>query len=698
MTAPVAPTTVEITKIEATALRSAPRPRRISPRAATLVGVVVVWLLVFAWAHGQGTDTLPTASLTDVHGFFDRMKEWVADNRASNVVLLALDGVRVVVNAVVQALLAVLAAAPYGLGYPEIGWLGSTVLFGWIAWVCGNARVGALTVGFLLVIGVQGLYLEAMQTLAITLAAVFLSLVVGIPLGIWAGRSRRVERALTPVLDFMQTMPTFVYLAPLALIFLIGPAAAVIATLIYAAPPVIRLTAHGVRDIPESIDESVASLGATPRQRLRTVVLPLARTSIVLGINQTTMAALSMVTIAALIAAPGLGQAVVQALQSLNVGRAFNAGLAVVLLAIVLDRVTTAIGRRADPAVVAARRTAAVWPRRAAYAIGAVVAVVAVMLSRSQVWAAVFPPKIEIGDTVESTVNAASAWVNTAFGAATTALQEVVTTTVLNPLQALLEQSPIVVVIAAITVIAFTAGRWALAAGALAGMVAVWLLGVWGPSMITLASTMVATAAAVVIALVVGVWMGRSPRVDAAVRPILDAAQTMPAFVYLVPFLGLFGPNRFTAIVAAVIYAAPISIKIIADAIQQLPETLGEVVLSTGSSPWQAVTKVQLPMIRHAITLAVNQALIYVLSMVVIGGLVGGGGLGYLVVAGFVQTDLFGKGLAAGLAIVIWGMLLDRTTQAFAHRAPRAPLAPAAPKRRLRRSTTRSPRTATAPA
>ncbi|MDQ1130871.1 ABC transporter permease subunit [Microbacterium sp. SORGH_AS_0888] len=696
MSAPAAPTTVEITRIDAAALQSAPRPRRVSVPGAILAGVGVLWLVVFALSHGQGTDTLPVAALTDVHQLLNDVKEWVSDNRATNPLFIALDGVRVVVNAVVQFLLAALAATPYGLGYPEIGWLGSILVFGWIAWVFGNARVAALTVGFLLVIGVQGLYTEAMQTLAITLAAVFFSLLVGIPLGVWTGRSRRVERIVTPVLDFMQTMPTFVYLAPLALIFLIGPAAAVITTMIYAAPPVIRLTAHGVRDIPESIDESVASLGATPRQRLRTVVLPLARSSIVLGINQTTMAALSMVTIAALIAAPGLGQTVVQALQSLNVGRAFNAGLAVVLLAIVLDRVTTAIGRRADPAVVAARRSAAVWPRRAAYAAGAVIAAAGVILSRTQLWAAIFPAQLEIGGAIESGVNAASAWVSSVFGDVTSTVQEIVTTALLNPLQALLEQSPVVVVMAALTIVATVAGRVKLGVGALVGMVAVWALGVWGPSMVTLASTVVASAITVAIALVLGVWMGRVPRVDAVLRPILDAAQTMPAFVYLVPFLGLFGPNRFTAIVAAVIYAAPISIKIVADAIRQLPETLGEVVLSTGSNPWQAVVKVQLPMIRPAITLAVNQALIYVLSMVVIGGLVGGGGLGYLVVAGFVQTDLFGKGLAAGLAIVIWGMLLDRTTQAFAHRAPRASTAPATSPRRRRRSITRSPRTATA--
>ncbi|WP_159501461.1 ABC transporter permease subunit [Microbacterium sp. 18062] len=676
------PTTVEIARIEAAAVRAAPRPRAIPPWAWMLIGTGVVWLVLFAIFHGRGTDVLPASTLTDVQRTLNDVKDWVAANRTSNPVLLALEGIRIVVNAVVQALLALLATTPYGLGYPEIGWLGSTLLIGFLAWTTGNARVAGLAVGVLVFIGVQGLYTEAMQTLAITLAAVLFSLLIGVPLGMWAGRSPRVGRVVTPVLDFMQTMPTFVYLAPLALVFLIGPASAVIATVVYAAPPVIRLTAHGVRDVPESIDEAVASLGATPGQRMRSAVLPLARTSIVLGINQTTMAALSMVTIAALIAAPGLGQTVVQALQSLNVGRAFNAGLAVVLLAIMLDRVTTAIGERGDPLVAAARRQSSPLARRIGYGIGAVVTAVGVHLSRTQLWAAVFPGRLEIGDTIQTAVNAASDWVKGTFGVVTGGLQEIATVGVLNPLQSLLQQSPVVVVIAVFVIVAGIAGGRLLAAGTTAGLLLVVWLGVWGASMVTLASTLVATAIVVAFALVVGVWMGRSPRTDRIVRPVLDAAQTMPAFVYLVPFLGLFGPSRFTAIVAAVIYAAPISIKIIADAIQRLPESLREVALSTGSSSWQAITRIQLPMIRRAIALAVNQGLIYVLAMVVIGGLVGGGGLGYLVVAGFVQGELFGKGLAAGLAIVIWGMLLDRTTQAFAHRGQRTA---AASKRRLRR-------------
>jgi glycine betaine/proline transport system permease protein len=143
----------------------------------------------------------------------------------------------------------------------------------------------------------------------------------------------------------------------------------------------------------------------------------------------------------------------------------------------------------------------------------------------------------------------------------------------------------------------------------------------------------------------------------------------MPPFVYLVPFLALFGASRFTAIVAAVVFAAPVAIKVVADGIRSVSATTVEAATAAGSSTWQLITKVQLPMARHSLTLATNQGLIYVLSMVVVGGLVGAGALGYDVVAGFSQAQLYGKGLAAGVAIVLLGVMLDRITQAAARRA-----------------------------
>jgi glycine betaine/proline transport system permease protein len=187
--------------------------------------------------------------------------------------------------------------------------------------------------------------------------------------------------------------------------------------------------------------------------------------------------------------------------------------------------------------------------------------------------------------------------------------------------------------------------------------------GLWNQAMVTLTMSLVATAMVMVVAVVLGVWMGRSKRADAAIRPILDAFQTLPPFVYLVPALALFAATRFTAIIAAMAYAVPIATKLVADGISGVSPTTVEAAQSIGSTVYQMIAKVQVPMARSAVVLAANQGLLYVLSMVVIGGLVGGGGLGYLVVAGFSQGQLFGKGLAAGIAITAMGIMIDRITQ-----------------------------------
>jgi glycine betaine/proline transport system permease protein len=184
----------------------------------------------------------------------------------------------------------------------------------------------------------------------------------------------------------------------------------------------------------------------------------------------------------------------------------------------------------------------------------------------------------------------------------------------------------------------------------------------------TLTMTLVATLLVMLIALAVGVWMGRSRRADTFIRPILDALQTIPPFVYLVPVLALFATTRFTAIIAAVAYGVPIATKLIADGIRGVSPTSVEAARAAGTTAWQMIAKVQLPMARASVVLAANQGLLYVLSMVVIGGLVGGGGLGYLVVAGFSQAELFGKGLAAGIAITALGVMLDRIMQYTAAR------------------------------
>jgi len=210
-------------------------------------------------------------------------------------------------------------------------------------------RIHVTVFGTEIVFGMD-LWPETMQTLALVLTAALLALVVGIPVGIWASKNDWVERIVRPVLDFMQTMPAFVYLIPAVLLFGLGEVPGVIATFIFATPPAVRLTNLGIRQVPDEVVEAAESFGSTPWQLLVKVELPVALPTILAGINQTIMLALSMVVIAALIGARGLGNPVVKGITQLQTDVGFEGGLAIVILAIVLDRITQAVGADAASA------------------------------------------------------------------------------------------------------------------------------------------------------------------------------------------------------------------------------------------------------------------------------------------------------------------------------------------------------------
>lgn len=206
---------------------------------------------------------------------------------------------------------------------------------------------GLFTIGSLLLIQYLGLWPQTMTTLALVLAATFASLLLGIPLGIWSARNKRIEMVVRSVLDFMQTMPAFVYLIPAAILFGLGKVPAIIATVIFAMPPAVRLTSLGIRQVKTELVEAGRAFGCTNWQLLVKVQLPNALPSIMAGVNQTIMMSLSMVVIAAMIGAGGLGDYVLRGIQRLDVGVGFEGGLGVVLLAIILDRITDSFGKKA---------------------------------------------------------------------------------------------------------------------------------------------------------------------------------------------------------------------------------------------------------------------------------------------------------------------------------------------------------------
>jgi glycine betaine/proline transport system permease protein len=204
---------------------------------------------------------------------------------------------------------------------------------------------GLFTLVAFLLIQAMGLWLEAMQTLAVVVVATVIAVAIGIPVGIWAARRRRASSFVRPVLDFMQTLPVFVYLIPAVFFFGIGVVPGVVATTVFAIPPAVRLTELGIRGVDRETVEASIAFGAKPKQILREVQLPLAMPSIMAGVNQTLMLALSMVVIAGLVGAGGLGAVVVRGISTLDVGAGFQGGLAVVFLAIYLDRLTAALAK-----------------------------------------------------------------------------------------------------------------------------------------------------------------------------------------------------------------------------------------------------------------------------------------------------------------------------------------------------------------
>jgi len=221
---------------------------------------------------------------------------------------------------------------PWFILIPIVGIAGWKLVKSW--------KMGIIFMAMLMMIGSFGYYEMAMRTLSLVIASVFFSLLLGLPLGILMARSDRTESIFKPILDAMQTMPSFVYLIPALMFFGMGKVPAMVATIIYAVPPVIRLTNVGIRTVDKEAVEASKAFGATPRQVLFDVQLPLAKPSIMVGINQTTMMALAMVVIGSMIGAKGLGMEVLLAINRIEVGQGFEAGISIVFLAIIIDRIT----------------------------------------------------------------------------------------------------------------------------------------------------------------------------------------------------------------------------------------------------------------------------------------------------------------------------------------------------------------------
>jgi len=635
------------------------------------VGLVLLALLA-AFALLRGDFPWP-AALTwgALPGRLDSLQGWLLDQRTAedrNVIFALFNGFRALADWLVTTLTDV-------LGW--MTWAGTAAAGVLLVGRFGGWRAGAIVLAAFAAFALMGLWEPSVQTLALMLAAVLLSLAIGMPLGVWAGRSPRVHRAITPVLDAMQIVPAFAYLMPIVILFSVGPAAAVICTMIYAVPPAVRITALGIRGVTPATVEASQALGATPLQTLLKVQLPLARRQLLLSVNQTIMFALSLVVIAGLIGGRGLGDVVTNGLYS-NAALALLAGLAIVVMAIALDRATAAIAERTDPA---RRHLTDAGRRRGRLVTLAVLGAIAVIVGIARAFGveADYPDEFETATfvypaTIEDSLLAAIQSVldyvqdptSLIFGI-TEPIGNFLVQYALEPLRVWLVQAPWFATIAGLAAIAFLVSglRPAITVAVMLGAIGV--MGVWEPAMDTASQVLVATAIAVALGIAIGVWAAESPRVERALRPLLDTLQTLPQLVYIIPFIYLMPVSRVPGVVASVLYALPVIIRLVTAGVRDVAPAAVEAASAFGATRGQVLAKVKVPLARDAIMLGVNQGTIMVLAVVVIGGLVGSGALGDEVARGL-QRNEFGQGVVASLAILALGIALDRVTQSRGRR------------------------------
>ncbi len=587
----------------------------------------------------------------------------------------------------------------------------------------GGLPLALLTLFSALFWGGVGMWEQSMQTLALMGLAVILSVIVGIMLGILSSQSDRFEAWLKPVLDTMQTMPAFVYLLPAVFFFGIGGPPAILATMIYALPPVIRLTNLGIRQIPDQTMEASQAFGATRLQTLFKVQIPISLPSIMLGINQTIMMALGLVILATFIGAGGLGTEVWNSMYKLNVGWSLEAGMCIVFMAIVLDRLSTAMGSSKQPPLPANTLPFRLFPQtwdkfNWAYQVERVIGfvwnaisglcgwIVGLIASIAMRWLSPFfretvceqvrdfllnrrflvgsalfiacillfdrfGPGIggfpeSINFSFREPVDDAVAWltVNPTFIAFTKGLRAVVYLGLLDPLNTYLVYLPWYFIMIVLVFASWKLIGIKFAVTCLILMLFIGACGLWTEAMLTLSSVFVSVLICMVIGMPIGVLAAHSPRVDMLLKPILDAMQTMPSFVYLIPVLMFFGGNIVSAVIATVVYAMPPVIRLTTLGLTQIPPTYTEVAQSFGSTSGQQLFKIKLPIAMPSIMLGLNQAVMMGLAMQVVTPLIGGVGLGRDVFTALNQANT-GYGLAAGTGIVLLAIVLDRLSQAW---------------------------------
>ncbi len=611
------------------------------------------------------------------------------------------------------------------LTYP-FTWIQS--LFHWLPWpvtmalvaIVAHAAQGYKLVAFAVIsmiyVLVTGYWYQSMNSLTLVAISVPMAILVGFGFGVWGFYSKRAERVIMPTLDLLQTVPAFAYLIPILLLFGFGPVVGLIASLLFSFPPMVRNTILGLRGVSDEVIESGLMSGATPGQLFWQVRLPSAQRQILLGVNQATMASLSMVIVASIIGGTDdIGWEVLSTMRKALFGESLLAGIVIALIAMILDRITWGLAIRESE--YNAEEPASWRQRHRHWILAGVAFVVLFFLSKIipalhkypedwQVHLAVYlndsinyiilnyrgviesiktvsffyvmlPTRIGLAETIspyswgfEMTVVHTVGYIVLFAGLMGAALYYIsARATIAVAIFGLiyyfgLTHIPWLALSVIFVVMGGRLGGWKLATGTALGLAFLLLTGSWEVAVLSLYMCGLAVILSFIIGGAIGVWAAHNDRVSAIVRPINDTLQTMPLFVLLIPVVMIFKIGEFSALLAIIAYAIVPAIRYVEHGLRDLPEEVIEAATAMGCTGRQLLFHVKLPLAQPVIMLGLNQTIMYAIAMLVIAALVGTNDLGQQVYIGLGDGD-FGVGMTAGIGMAIIAMIADRMTQGW---------------------------------
>jgi len=568
------------------------------------------------------------------------------------------------------------------------GWLGflidaaSNILYGksrWpkleaLPWSCvagvaavmgyylGGWRLALLAGGTFVWTALMGQWKWTMETMSVIVVAAPFGFFIGLLLGIWAWKSKRVENAIRPILNVLQTLPFYSYLLPAVIFFKVGPTAASVATIVYSMPPMILMTIVGLKKVSPEIVEAGKMSGCTRWQMLTRVYIPSARTEILVGLNQVIMLSLAMVVLTAFIGMPGLGAKLLAMMNSFKLGRSFEIGITIVLLAVTLDRLSKGFVVKQPQHF----EKGTPWWQQNAFLLAGIGAFVLFYLL-----AQVIPilnevgrrQSLSMGKEIDGAIKGFLAW--DPVQAVTGGIRWFFNLWILIPTERALLYVPTFGVIAAVTAACFALGGKRPAIVGCVFFTAVALLGWWDRAMLTLHSTLTATLLAVIIGMPLAIWAAQSAR--GAQRAIFwcDTFQTFPSFVYLLPAIMLFGITPFTVILSILIYTMVPVVRYTVEGLRGVPPEMLEAADMSGATRWQKLRAVQLPLAMPTIAVGLNQALIFSFFMVIIAAFIGTRDLGQELQRTLAGTHL-GTNFTLGFSVVFMALTFDIAINAWA--------------------------------